>query len=113
MPCISHEKKQYFKSRIRAVPSRDHTISGVELAVCLKQEGLELERRYLGKLLKEIHAERINRADRQLLNTALAVFKDTITETMRIAWEIALDPFAEKTEKLAVRQSKGGRNKPL
>jgi len=113
MPRISHEKKQYFKSRIRAVLSRDDTISGVEPAVCLKQEGIELERHNLGELLKEIHAERINRADRQLLNTALAVFEDTITETMRIAWEIALDPFAEKTERLAARQSKGSQNKPL
>ena len=46
---------------------------------------MELERHYLGKLLKEIHADRINRADRQLLNTALAVFEDTITGTIRIA----------------------------
>jgi len=51
MPCFSHEKKQYFKSRIRAELSHDHTISG-ELAVYLKQGGLELERHYLGKLLK-------------------------------------------------------------
>ena len=52
-------------------------------------------------LLKEIHAERINRADRILLNTSLAVFEDPISETMRIAWAIALDPMAERTEQLA------------
>jgi hypothetical protein len=43
------------------VLSRDHTISDVELVIALKQQGLEIERHYLGKLLKEIHAERIIR----------------------------------------------------
>jgi hypothetical protein len=32
--------------------------------------GIDLERHYLGKLIKEIHTERIRRADRQTLNFA-------------------------------------------
>lgn len=72
MPRITHEKKQLHKSKIRLLISRDHLISATELAERLKADGLDLERHYLRQLLKEVHAERIKRANRQTLAFALS-----------------------------------------
>ena len=66
MPRITHEQKALYKSKIRSVISRNHQISSGELAVVLSADGLDLERHYLSRLLKEIHAERIRRADREI-----------------------------------------------
>jgi hypothetical protein len=93
MPRITHEQKALYKSKIRSVLARNHQISAVELAEVLKTGGLDLERHYLGKLMKEVNAERVRRADRQTLNFALASFEDTMTEVVRVAWEIANTPY--------------------
>jgi hypothetical protein len=93
MPRITHEQKALYKSKIRSVIARNHQISAVELAEVLKTGGLDLERHYLGKLMKEVNAERVRRADRQTLNFALASFEDTMTEIVKVAWEIANKPF--------------------
>ena len=89
MPRITHEKKQFYKSKIRALISRDHMASSTELAERLKADGVDLERHYLSQLLKEIHSERIHRADRQTPAFALAAFEDTMTEIVKVAWDIA------------------------
>jgi hypothetical protein len=89
MPRITHEQKALYKSKIRSVIARNHQISAVELSEVLKTGGLDLERHYLGKLMKEVNAERVRRADRQTLNFALASFEDTMTEIVKVAWNIA------------------------
>jgi arginine repressor len=100
MPRISHEQKQLYKSKIRALISRDHQASQKEVQLRLEAEGLKLDRFDLAKLLKEIQVERTRRADRKTLAYALASFEDTMTETVRIAWEIATDPFTKNSERL-------------
>lgn len=74
MPRISHEKKQFYKAKIRSLLSQDHSISGQELALRLETDGITLERHYLGKLTKEIYSERTIRADRKMLSTALSTW---------------------------------------
>lgn len=69
MPRISHEQKALYKSKIRSVLARNHQISAVELAEVLKTGGLDPERHYLGKLMKEVNAERARRADRKRLTS--------------------------------------------
>jgi hypothetical protein len=89
MSRISHEQKQLYQAKIRAVISRDHQASQKEVRLRLEIEGLKLDRFYLAKLLKEIQVERIHRADRQTLTFALAAFEGTMTEIVKVAWEIA------------------------
>jgi hypothetical protein len=89
MPRITHENKQFYKAQIRRLISIDHGISRRELQERLDKDGLHLDRNYLGKLYDEIIVERSTRMDRQLLNKALSSFEDTMTEIVRVTWEIA------------------------
>jgi hypothetical protein len=57
MPRITHEQKALYKSKIRAVISRNHQISAIDLAEVLKAGGLDLgTHHYLGKLVKRLRA---------------------------------------------------------
>jgi len=101
MPLIAKDKKQYLISRVRSVIAQDHQIPLDDLADRLDREyGIKIERHYLSTLVKKIYAERIKRADRQTLNYALAAFEDTMTQVVRVAWEIANDPFARKQDRV-------------
>jgi len=111
MPRITHEQKALYKSKIRSVIARNHQISAVELAEVLKTGGLDLERHYLGKLMREVQVERIRRVDRQTLNFALASFEDTMTEIVKVAWEIANAPFINPQARvMALREIREAHN---
>jgi hypothetical protein len=88
MPSIARDQKEFYKSKIRSIIAIDHSISRRELHERL-EDGLHLDRHYLGKLYDEIIVERGKRMDRQLLNNALSSFEDTMTEIVRVAWDIA------------------------
>jgi hypothetical protein len=89
MPRHTQEHKQFYKSQIRRLIAIDHGISRRELQERLDATGLHLDLAYLGKLYDEVLAERAHRMDRRLLNQALSSFEDTMTEIVRVAWEIA------------------------
>jgi hypothetical protein len=89
MPRLTQEHKQFYKSKIRALIAVDHGISRLEIQKRLDQDGLHLDLHYVGKLFDEILAERAHRMDRRLLNQTLSAFEDTMTEIVRVAWEIA------------------------
>ena len=89
MPRITHDQKQFYKAKIRRLISIDHGISRRELQERLDSDGLHLDRDYIGKLYDEIIVERGKRMDRQLLNNALSSFEDTMTEIVKVAWDIA------------------------
>lgn len=101
MPAISKDKQEFYKSRIRAHISIDHQITNVMLLARLEQEGIHMDRDFLSKLLSKVYRERITRADRHTLNQALAAFEDTMTQVVRVAWDIANDPFARKQDRVA------------
>jgi hypothetical protein len=105
MPRIAQEQKQYFKARIRSVIAQYPQITQRALQERLKADGLELDRIYLGALLKSIYIERVKRLDTITLNHALASFQDTLTEIANVAWEIANDQFARKQDRvMALRE---------
>jgi hypothetical protein len=93
MPRITHDQKQFYKAKIRALISIDHGISRREIQERLDAQNLHLDRDYIGKLYDEIIVERTKRMDRRLLNQALSAFEDTMTEVVRLAWEIAKTPY--------------------
>jgi hypothetical protein len=74
--------------------SHSHSGNGIsrrELQERLDKDNLHLDRDYIGKLYDEIMVERTKRMDRRLL--ALSSFEDTMTEVVRLAWEIANTPY--------------------
>jgi hypothetical protein len=59
----------------------------------LEHQGLILDRHYINKLMKEIHADR---ASTRMPNHALASLQDQMSEIVKAAWEIANDPLAAR-----------------
>ncbi|HEY2471051.1 MAG TPA: hypothetical protein VGI45_24865 [Terracidiphilus sp.] len=106
MPKIVAAKKQYLVARVRSIIAQDHQIGLDDLADRLDREyGIKIERHYLSGIVRKIYSERALRADRQTLNQALAAFEDTMAQVVRVAWEIANDPFAKKQDRvLALRE---------
>ncbi|HVB33727.1 MAG TPA: hypothetical protein VNJ52_05055 [Patescibacteria group bacterium] len=85
--------------------SQNPQITQRELQMRLEQDGIRLDRKYLGQLLKSVYTERIKRADTWTLNTALAAFQDAMAEIARAGWEIINDPMARNMDKaLAMRE---------
>jgi hypothetical protein len=101
MPLVSTKTKHYYRERIRSVIVQNPQISGEGIRVRLQQEGLTLDRHYIGKLLKEIYTERTKRADTWILNHALASFQDAMAEIARVGWEIANDKFVPGRDRAA------------
>jgi hypothetical protein len=111
MPRIAHEQKQFYKSKIRSLISIDHGISRREIQERLDKDSLHLDRDYIGKLFDEIMAERAKRTDRKLLNDVLSSFEDTMTEIVRVAWEIANTPYLNPQARvMALREIREAHN---
>lgn len=105
MPRVSHDHKQFYKSRIRSLMIRNPAITQRELQEGLEMEGLRLDRKYLGTLVNGIQAERAKRANKWTLNYALAAFQDAMMEIAKAGWEIVNDPMARNMDKaLAMRE---------
>jgi hypothetical protein len=96
MPRHTQEHKQFYKSKIRSLIAVDHGISRLQIQKQLDDDGLHLDLHYVGKLYNEIFAERAHRLDRRLLNQTFSAFEDTMTEIVRVAWEIANTKYIEK-----------------
>jgi hypothetical protein len=101
MPALAKEREQYFISRIRGFIALDHRITNDDIGRRLAAEGIELERHYIGKLVKKVYAERARRMDTITLNHALAAFAETMEEVVRRARDIADNPMSERLEVLA------------
>jgi hypothetical protein len=105
MPRISQDNKQFYKSKIRSLLVQNPQITQREIQQRLEAEGLKLDRKYLGTLVNGIYAERVRRADTWTLNQALASFQDAMAEIVRMASEIANNPFADnKARVMALRE---------
>jgi hypothetical protein len=100
MPSIAHDQKQFYKARIRSILAIDHGVSRRELQERLDKEGLHLDRHYIGK-----------RMDRQLLNNALSSFEDTMTEVVKLAWQIAQSEYINPQARvMALREIREAHN---
>ena len=89
MPPLSTKTKHYHRERIRSLIVQNPHISAEGIRKRLEQDGLPLDRHYIGSLLKAIHTERAKRADTWTLNIALSSFQDAMAEIARVGWEIA------------------------
>ncbi len=67
----------------------------------LEQNGIRLDMDYINRLRDKILRERAQRADRQILSSSLAAFEDVLTETTKIAWQIALSNQSTRKERIA------------
>ena len=101
MPELSPKTKQYHKQRVRSLMVQQPTITIEGMRRHLAAQDLPLDRGYIASLVKAIQTERIRRADTWTLNFALASFQDVMTEIVERAWEIANDPMAERSDRLA------------
>jgi hypothetical protein len=111
MPSIAKEQKEFYKSKIRSLMAIDHGVSRRELQERLDKNGLHLDRDYIGKLYDEILVERTKRIDRKLLANALSSFEDTMTEVVRLAWEIANTPYISAPARvMALREIREAHN---
>lgn len=79
----------------------DHSMSNRELVDQLLANGIRLEEHYVGRLRRKVDQEKALRADRITLNQAIAAVSDTLTETTRLAWQIALNPVAKAHDRIA------------
>jgi hypothetical protein len=72
MPLLCKKTKHYYRERVRSMIVQTPRISGEGIRRRLEQDGLIIDRHYIGKLVDEIHTERAKRADAWTLNLALA-----------------------------------------
>jgi hypothetical protein len=63
MPALSTKTKHYYRERIRSILVQSPQVSGEGIRIHLQQQGLTLDRHYIGKLVGEIHTERAKRAN--------------------------------------------------
>jgi hypothetical protein len=101
MPAVSTKTKHYYRERIRSVMVQNPQTSIDGIQRSLERIGLKLERHYVGKLVNEIHAERIRRAQTWSLNSALTALQDAMGEIVRVGWEIANDRKYEGRDRAA------------
>ena len=70
-----------------------------------------LDRNYINGIVNDIHRERARRAETWTLNHALASLQDSMSEIVRVAWEIVNDPKARNMDKtLAMREIREAHN---
>ena len=111
MPRISHEHKEQYKANLRQLLTRAPDVTQLELVEGMKKLGFTLDRFYLSKLVAEIRRERVRRADRQTLNYALASFEDTMSQIVRVAWDIATEPYINPQARvMALREIREAHN---
>lgn len=72
-----------------------------EMQSQLSAAGVKLDLDYINKLRNSVAEEQSRRNDRRTLSRALAVVEDTLTETTRMAWQIALNPAARHGDRIA------------
>lgn len=101
MPRKSKEQEKFYIANIRKLMSIEHHMSLREMQHQLEQNGIRLHIDYINRLREKILRERAQRADRQLLSYSLAVFEDVLTETTKIAWQIALSNQSTRKERIA------------
>ena len=101
MPRKSKEQVNLYLANVRKLMSIEHDMPLREMAHQLEQNGIHLDLHYIGHLREKVLRERAHRAERQVLSVSLAAFEDTLNETTKIAWQIALSNQSTRKERLA------------
>ena len=101
MPRKSKEQERFYIANIRKLIAIEHSMPLREMQHQLEQNGLHLDIDYINRLRDKILRERTHRADRKVLSSSLAAFEDILTETTKIAWQIALSNQSTRKERIA------------
>ena len=90
MAAYSKDREMFFISNIRQLLAIDPQMSTVEMQNQLADNGLNLDREYIGRLAKKYLTARIHRLDLQTQKKAIAQIHDILTETTRRMWPIQI-----------------------
>lgn len=101
MAAYSKDREMFFISNIRQLLAIDPQMSAVEMQNQLADNGLNLDREYIGRLAKKYLTARIHRLDLQTQKKAIAQIHDILTETTRRMWPILLAKTSTSKEKIA------------
>ncbi len=96
----SHDQVRGYMSKIRRLMIIDSDMSAVEMQRQLEENGLHLDREYIGRLRDKIWRERSQKLNYHTLQKALSMFIDAMGENARMSWEIALSNISTRKEKL-------------
>ena len=88
-------------ANIRKLMVIQHDMPLIEIQRQLEENGIRLDIKYISHLRDKILRERAHRADRKALSYALAAFEDVLSETTKIAWQIALSNQSTRKERIA------------
>ncbi len=91
MPAYGKEKEQEFISMIRLLMVRHSDITVLKMTDALKQNGYQLNKDYVNKLMRKVRVERAHRIDTQSLSKEIAKFEDLVKALANELWKIILD----------------------
>ena len=98
---VGKDQENFYISQIRKLIVVDDRMSVRELDEQLLNNGIRLDKNYIWKLRNKIHKARMMQTDRVTLNFALGKFADTMSETAKECWKIALDKSSSKRDKIS------------
>jgi len=98
----SKERVKYFKTLIKSILVMKPDASAIVVQETLEnqQTPIELDRKFINRLTKEIDNERTKNTNDLLLNTAIVKFLERIKETDKHAWAILTDKTTSKQDRL-------------
>lgn len=101
MSTYSKAQEQFFLQNIRKLLVIQHDMPLREMQHQLEENGIRLHLDYINSIRNKIIRERARRAEQKALSSALAAFEDVLTETTKIAWQIALSNQSTRKERIA------------
>lgn len=107
MPTYSKEKEQYFIERIRLIMVRkpDTTILKVqEILAGDTKSPIQLNRNYVGKLMRKVRGRQAHRLNQYTVNQYLAGFEDEVGELKKRLWSIIQTSASEQAKIMAIKE---------
>jgi hypothetical protein len=101
MPTIARDKECFYLSNIRQLLAIDPDMSVREMQRQLADNGIDLHRDYLTKLVRKHYKSLVYRFDRQTADKAVAHSIDVLAETTHRIWPILLSKTSTNMEKIA------------
>ena len=101
MPKRSKEQVRNYIANIRKLMVIQHDMPLIEMQHQLAENSIQLDVKYISYLREKILRERSVRADQKSLSSALSAFEDVLSETNKIAWQIALSNQSTRKERIA------------
>jgi len=101
MPTIAKENEIFYLANVRQLLAIDPDMPVREMQRQLAENGLDLHRDYLTKLIAKHRRAQVHRLDRRTQKIAIAQIHDVLTETTRRMWPILLSQKTTAKERIA------------